>query len=57
MMVLEEVWSSHGCISAMLNILYYDSYHGKHQNEKQEEWQLWKKGAVDGFFPGNVLIT
>lgn len=56
-MVLEEVWSSHGCISAMLNILYYDSYHGKHQNEKQEEWQLWKKGAVDGFFPGNVLIT
>lgn len=44
----------------MLYILNYDGFHGKHQNEKQEEWQLWKKRAVDGFFQEitwNVLIT
>lgn len=35
----------------LLYILNYDGFHGKHQNEKQEEWPFWKK-AVDGFFQG-----
>lgn len=35
----------------MFYILNHDGFHGKHQNEKQEEWPLWKK-HVDGFFQG-----
>lgn len=35
----------------MIYILNHDGFHGDDQNQKQEEWPLWKK-AVDVFFQG-----